>query len=71
MKVQVEVLEHVSYSTNEIEGYDCCLTWGDNKEYLSLYSYRDSYILEYLKQRGLDIENVVIDYHSVGYDYVA
>ena len=71
MKVQVEVLEHVSYSTNEIEGYDCCLTWGDNKEYLSLCSYRDSYILEYLKQRGLDIENVVIDYHSVGYDYVA
>lgn len=69
MKVQVEVVEYISYSTQEIEGYECCLTWGNNKEYLYLNSYRDSYILEYLEQRGLN--NVVIDYHNVGYDYVA
>lgn len=70
IKVKVEVVEYISYATQEIEGYECRLTWGDNKEYLYLYSYRSSYILEYLEQRGIDIENVVIEYHDMGYDYV-
>jgi len=71
MKVKVEVTEYISISTQEIEGFECCLTWGNNKEYLYLYSYRDSDVLEYLEQRGLSEEEIVIEYVNKGYDYVA
>ena len=71
IKVKVEVIEHISYSSQEIEGYECCLTWNKNKEFLYLYSYRDEYVLEYLEQRGLNREEIVIEYSNLGYDYVA
>ena len=70
-KVKVEIVEYISYSTQEIEGYECCLTWGSNKEYLMLSSYRDEYALEYLEQRGLNKDEIVIEYVNKGYDYVA
>lgn len=69
-KVKVEVIEYISYSTQEIEGFECCLMWGSNKEYLMLSSYRDEYVLEYLEQRGVNDE-IVIEYNLLGYDYVA
>lgn len=70
MKVKVEVTEQISYASQEIEGYECCLTWNKNKEFLYLYSYRDEYVLEYLEQRGVKDE-IVIEYANKGYDYVA
>lgn len=69
MKVKVEVVEYISYTSQEIEGYECCLTWGNNKEYLMLSSYRDEYVLEYLFARG--VTDIVLDYIDMGYDYVA
>lgn len=69
MKVKVEVMEYISYSTQEIEGYEVTLTWEGNKEYIDMYSYRDSTILEYLEQRG--VSDVVLDYHCLGFRYVA
>lgn len=71
MKITVEVLEHISYSTQEIEGYECCLMWDSNKEYIYLYSYRDSYVLKYLEQKGITTDDVVIEYVSRGFEYVA
>lgn len=70
-KVKVEVVEYISYSTQEIEGFECCLTWGSSKEFLYLYSYRDSSVLEYLEQKGIATSDVVIEYKLLGYDYVA
>lgn len=71
MIVKVEVVEQISYSTQEIEGYEVTLTWEGNKEYIDMYSYRDSTVLEYLEQRGISGEDVVLDYHCLGYYYVA
>lgn len=71
MKVKVEVVEYISYSTQEIEGYEVTLTWESNKACLSLYSYRDSLVLEYLEHLGISGEDVVLDYIDKGFDYVA
>lgn len=71
MKVKVEVTEYISYTSQEIEGYECCIMWDTHKEFLYLYSYRDSSVLEYLEQRGVATSDVVIEYKLLGYDYVA
>lgn len=71
MKVKVEVVEEISYSTQEIEGYEVLLTWENGTACLSMYSYRDNAVLEYLEQLGISGEDVVLDYHCLGFRYVA
>ena len=71
MIVRVETIEHISYNTKELEGVESCLVWDNNREYLDLCLYKDSDILEYLQQRGINPDDVILKYVHLGYDYVA